>query len=83
AVIDFKQTIADAVAAPRVHHQWLPDQVIAEASVPADTIRALEARGHTVVVRSKWGSANSILATPDMLIGAADPRTRGALAEGY
>jgi len=83
AVIDFKQTIADAVTAPRVHHQWLPDQVMAEASVPADTVRALEARGHTVVVRSKWGSANSLLATPDGLIGAADPRTRGALVDGY
>ncbi|HLN08208.1 MAG TPA: gamma-glutamyltransferase, partial [Xanthobacteraceae bacterium] len=83
AVIDFKQTIADAVAAPRIHHQWLPDQVMAEASVPADTIRALEARGHAVAVRSKWGSANSILSTPDGLIGAADPRTRGALAAGY
>ena len=46
-------------------------------------IRELDALGHTVTTRPKWGSANSILATPDGLIGAADPRTRGALAVGY
>ena len=95
-VIDFQQTIAHAVAAPRIHHQWLPDKVMAEASVPADTVRLLEARGHTImvrrkwgsaghtfVVRLKWGSANSIVATAGGLVGAADPRTRGALAEGF
>jgi gamma-glutamyltranspeptidase/glutathione hydrolase len=82
-VIDFHQSIAEAVAAPRIHHQWLPDQVFVEATVPAETIRLLEARGHTVMVRPKWGSANSIEAAPDGLIGAADPRTRGALAEGF
>jgi gamma-glutamyltranspeptidase/glutathione hydrolase len=95
-VIDFQQTIAQAVAAPRIHHQWLPDKVMAEASMPADTLRLLEARGHTILVRRKWGSAghtfvvrlrwgsaNSIAATAERLVGAADPRTRGALAEGF
>jgi len=39
-VIDFKQSIGDAVAAPRVHHQWLPDEVLVERTVPAATIKA-------------------------------------------
>ena len=34
-VIDHRMPIADAVAAPRVHHQWLPDEVVVERGVPA------------------------------------------------
>ena len=82
-VIDFHMDIAAAVAAPRIHHQWLPDAVAAEQAVPSETVRGLEQLGHTVVRRPNWGSANSIMVTPDGLAGAADPRTRGALAVGY
>jgi gamma-glutamyltranspeptidase/glutathione hydrolase len=82
-VIDHDMNIAEAVAAPRIHHQWLPDQVDAERGLSPDTIRLLEARGHKVVVGRTFGSANSILVTPDGLTGAADPRQRGTLAEGY
>ena len=39
--IDFKKPIAEAVAAPRVHHQWLPDEVVVERTLPAETVRAL------------------------------------------
>ena len=82
-VIDFKKGIADAVAAPRVHHQWLPDYVLVEPSVPGATIRALEARGHAVRIGPVSGSAHSIGVTPDGLTGAADARSHGALAAGY
>ncbi len=82
-VIDFHQNIAEAVAAPRIHHQWLPDRVSAEAAVPVETVRSLEARGHTVVRLPKWGSANSIMVGPEGFFGAADPRTRGATAAGF
>jgi gamma-glutamyltranspeptidase / glutathione hydrolase len=81
--IDFRMDVAAAVAAPRIHHQWLPDAVGAEQAVPVATVRGLEQLGHTVVRRPNWGSANSIMVTPDGLSGAADPRTRGALAAGY
>jgi gamma-glutamyltranspeptidase/glutathione hydrolase len=81
--IDFKEGIADAVAAPRVHHQWLPDYVLAEPNVPEATVRALEARGHTVRVGPVSGSAHSIAVTPDGLVGAADARSQGAAAAGY
>jgi gamma-glutamyltranspeptidase / glutathione hydrolase len=82
-VVDFDMNVAQAVAAPRVHHQWLPDEVIAEKQVPADTIHALEERGHKVRVGPRSGSANSIAVTPDGLVGAADTRSRGAAAVGY
>jgi gamma-glutamyltranspeptidase/glutathione hydrolase len=82
-VVDFRMDVAGAVAAPRIHHQWLPDEVEAEQAVSAEAVRGLEALGHTVVRRPNWGSANSIMVTPDGLAGAADPRSRGALAAGY
>jgi gamma-glutamyltranspeptidase/glutathione hydrolase len=82
-VIDHQMNIAEAVAAPRIHHQWLPDQVFAERGLSPDTIRLLEVRGHKVMVGPTMGSANSILISPDGITGAADPRQRGTLAEGY
>ena len=45
--------------------------------------RALQARGQNVVEVKLGTSANSILVTPDGFAGAADHRTRGALAVGY
>jgi gamma-glutamyltranspeptidase/glutathione hydrolase len=82
-VIDHGMTVAQAVHAPRIHHQWQPDEVMVEAGVPAVTVQALEARGHKVTVRPPLSSANSILVTPQGPVGAADSRTRGALAAGY
>ncbi len=82
-VIDQGMTIAEAVTAPRLHHQWLPDEVVAERGNADDTMRALEARGHKVVIGRAATSANSIAATPGGLVGAADTRTLGALAAGY
>jgi gamma-glutamyltranspeptidase/glutathione hydrolase len=81
-VIDRHMGIAEAVQAPRLHHQWLPDQTMVEAGVPAPLVQALEARGHHVKVWPPFTSANSIMVTPDGLVGAADTRTRGALAAG-
>ena len=81
--IDFRKPIAEAVAAPRVHDQWLPDEVVAERGVPADIVRGLAARGHRVRTDATFGSANSIAVTPDGLVGAADTRGRGATAAGY
>jgi gamma-glutamyltranspeptidase/glutathione hydrolase len=82
-VVDRRMSVADAVSAPRLHHQWKPDEVLAERNVPTDLVRFLENRGHTVTVREPWGSANSIAVTGDGLVGAADARTRGSAAAGY
>ena len=82
-VIDRKLPITDAVAEPRLHHQWMPDQVLVERGFSRDAMRALQGHGHTVVDSLQPTSTNSILVTPDGLVGAADPRSRGALAAGY
>jgi gamma-glutamyltranspeptidase / glutathione hydrolase len=82
-VVDHGMNIRRAVAAPRIHHQWLPDEVWVEQGVSPDVIDVLEGRGHRVVGRAPWGSANSIMVTPAGLTGAADPRTRGSLAAGH
>jgi gamma-glutamyltranspeptidase/glutathione hydrolase len=81
-VLDHDMNLADALSAPRIHHQWLPDQVSAERGYPEATLKALEGRGHSVMVRVPGTSANSVLVTSKGLIGAADTRSRGALAAG-
>jgi gamma-glutamyltranspeptidase/glutathione hydrolase len=82
-VLDYGMTVADAVAAPRLHHQWLPDEVRAEHGFPESVIAELRARGHIVVMPMGQTSANSIAVSPDGFHGAADPRTRGSEAAGY
>jgi gamma-glutamyltranspeptidase/glutathione hydrolase len=82
-VIDFHMGIADAVSAPRLHHQWEPDQVLVEPGFSAATLDALAAAGYTIVPAAPGTSANSIAVTKDGYVGAADARTRGALAAGY
>ena len=82
-VIDRGIDIAAAVSAPRAHNQWMPDMVFVEPGFSNDLIAALQARGDKVTVRRLPTSANSILVTPAGFVGAADPRTRGALAVGF
>ena len=81
-VVDRGMDIAAAVAAPRIHEQWMPDQVYVEPGIADDIVAALVAGGDKVVPQRPFTSANSIMITPDAFIGAADPRTRGALAVG-
>jgi gamma-glutamyltranspeptidase/glutathione hydrolase len=81
--IDFNMPIDRAVSAPRLHHQWMPDVVDVEPGFAPETLMALQARGHAINPRRPSTSANSLAVTPQGYVGAADPRTRGALAVGY
>jgi len=66
-VIDHGMTLQEAIDAPRVHHQWLPDTLAAEPfALSADTTSALTAMGYKVVPLESWGSGNST-----EIIGAA------------
>jgi gamma-glutamyltranspeptidase / glutathione hydrolase len=81
-VLDYRMDVATAVAAPRLHHQWLPDEVRVERGFAEDTLAALRAMGHVIVTPLGQTSANSIAVTPHGLSGAPDPRTRGSEAVG-
>jgi gamma-glutamyltranspeptidase/glutathione hydrolase len=82
-VLDYQMDIASAVAAPRLHHQWLPDEVRIERGFSEETLTALKTMGHRVIEPMGQTSANSIAVTAAGLLGAPDPRTRGAAAVGY
>ncbi len=79
-VLDYHMNIAAAVAAPRLHHQWMPDDVKVEPGFSDEVLAGLRARGHSVSESMGYSSANSIEVTPNELLGAPDPRTRGATA---
>ena len=80
--IDFKRTVAAAVAAPRIHHQHLPDRVfIEEDSITKETDDKLKALGYTTDFSAstrEFGAANAIERTSAGWEGAADPRGGGA-----
>jgi len=83
-VIDHKMNIQEAVNAPKVHHEWMPDELRIEKGISPDTAKMLGQMGHNVVLRGPMGSATSILIDPatGKRYGAADPRREG-LAMGY
>ena len=83
-VIDFHMPIGKAVTAPRLHNQWQPDETFVEPGFAPKVLDALTARGHKIVATRPFTSANSIeVMTDGHVVGAADTRTRGALAAGY
>ena len=83
-VLEYNMNAGAAVSAPRLHHQWLPDQLRVEPfGLDAATLENLRRRGHKIKERSPWGNANAIVVTPDgKLEGAADPRGEGS-PSGY
>lgn len=81
-VIDFQMNVADAVDAPRLHHQWMPDVLRLERGFSPDTVALLRARGHTVEFEDGQGEVAAIRVHDGWLEGDADPRTEGT-AKGY
>ena len=68
-VVDHGMTIQEAVDAPRLHHQWMPDVLYAEPrALSADTREILTRRGHTVTVQNPWGAVEAIL------VGGGEPK---------
>jgi gamma-glutamyltranspeptidase/glutathione hydrolase len=82
-IIDHRMPLADAVVAPRMHHQGLPDslQVEQDGFLP-ETLDSLRVRGHGVAIRGKWGDVEAIIRTPAGWQGVSDPR-RGGGGAGY
>lgn len=88
-VIDFNMDIAEAIAAPRVHHQWLPNVLRLEKfGTTKDSQRLLEMMGHRVRVSNfsrAQGSAMGIMIDPEtgLRLGSADPRAPDGAAVGF
>ncbi|HBR97581.1 MAG TPA: gamma-glutamyltransferase, partial [Gammaproteobacteria bacterium] len=82
-VIDHDMNIQSAVNAPRVHHQWLPDELRIEQGISLDTRRLLEGMGRDVVQKSAMGAIQSVLIRDGKFYGAADPRNSTSSAMGF
>ncbi len=64
-VVDHGMQVQEAVNAPRIHHQWLPDQITVEPfALSPDTARLLAGMGHKIVEQAPWGAAEAILIGP-------------------
>jgi gamma-glutamyltranspeptidase/glutathione hydrolase len=82
-IIDHRMNLADAVMAPRMHHQGLPDSIHVEGGgFLSETLDSLTARGHGVAVGSQWGDVEAIIRTSKGWQGVSDPR-RGGAGAGY
>jgi gamma-glutamyltranspeptidase/glutathione hydrolase len=82
-VIDHRLNVQAAVNAPRIHHQWLPDEIRIEQGISLDTVRLLEAMGHTVKEKTSMGAIQSIMIAEDgTMFGGADPRRSTSAAMG-
>jgi gamma-glutamyltranspeptidase/glutathione hydrolase len=83
-VIDFQMNPQDAVDAPRIHHQWLPDTLRCEKGISPDTVALLRARGYDVDYSPAvvLAQVEAILADGEWLEGASDGRGFGKAA-GY
>jgi gamma-glutamyltranspeptidase/glutathione hydrolase len=85
-VAAFGMNMQQAVNAPRLHHQWLPDVVLVEQGFLAPEVQTrLEAMGYHFKTLKSWGAAEAILVNPKtgLLEGANDRRRPAGLAAGY
>ncbi|MEC9415620.1 MAG: gamma-glutamyltransferase [Pseudomonadota bacterium] len=85
-IIDHGMTIAESIEAPRIHHQWLPDETTFEKlGISSDTITKYESYGHKIRVRDTIGSAMGVYRDPEtgIISGAADSRAEDGGAAAY
>ena len=78
-VVDHGASPGEAVSLPRVHHQWLPDEVVLEPGAVAGDAAALAAFGHRVrPAPPAWSAVQAAGRLPDgTFVGASDPRKHG------
>ena len=81
-VVDFGMSAQDAVAAPRIHHQWYPDKVYVEPGFSPDTLALLKTRGYDIEPRASNNDLNMILMDGAWIQAGVDPRREGKAA-GY
>lgn len=78
-VLALKQSVSEALAAPRIHHQWQPDQILVEPTIDPFVRASLEGLGHRVVGTSSVATAQGIAWDRQLgFTAAAEPRLPGA-----
>jgi gamma-glutamyltranspeptidase/glutathione hydrolase len=82
-VIEYDLNIAEASSLPRVHHQWMPDELRLESGISVDTIRQLRTMGHPTKGTLTMGSTQSVMRSRGRFEGYSDPRRPGALTLAY
>ena len=73
-VLDFGMPLKKAVESPRIHHQWMPDELVVEGGISPDTKKSLERLGHKVRERSSLGLVQAILVRRSQMAAQPDPR---------
>ncbi|HUS11145.1 MAG TPA: gamma-glutamyltransferase [Pyrinomonadaceae bacterium] len=85
-VVDYGMNIQQALDFPRIHHQWLPDELVFEPyGLSGDTQKALRSLGHKLTKPRYLGDAEAIMIEEKtgIRLGATDPRRSDGLAVGY
>jgi gamma-glutamyltranspeptidase/glutathione hydrolase len=83
-LLDLGLRLDDALAQPRLHHQWRPDELRVEKALPRDVRDALKQRGHKLVEQTTFGAAHAVGLAPNgrAFSGASEPRA-GGVALGW
>lgn len=81
--VDYDMNPAQGAAAPRFHHQWLPDELRIEVGISPDTVKLLEQSGHEVVTKPAMGRTQTVQKRNQRLEGYSDPRNPDGLTLGY
>ena len=83
-IVDYGMAPQDAVEAPRLHHQGLPDEIAYErGGLTQETVAALTGMGYKLVEQRPWGAVELIEIANGRLYGASDPRRPAGAAVGY
>ena len=75
--IDFGRPVDEALAQPRFHHQWQPDELKIERKIDEAVVRELERRGHRVTLVDSLGATQAVARDGKSFSGAHDPRVNG------
>ncbi|MFZ6711647.1 gamma-glutamyltransferase [Undibacterium sp. TC9W] len=82
-VIDHDMNVAEATISPRIHQQWLPDQLRFEKGISMDTLRLLEQKGQVLRPAATLGKTQTIQIVPQGFAGYSDPRNPDGAALGF
>jgi gamma-glutamyltranspeptidase / glutathione hydrolase len=81
-VLDFRMPLKKALEAPRIHHQWMPEELAVESAIPQSARKALEKLGHKVQEKNSLGLAEVVALQRGKATPQPDPRREEPAAAG-